>query len=219
MNLERFNPSNKLSSEDVDALRNLSNEQIQELAKMYPNAPRGNGYLLLYNTKVKEDQQTFPLSTWRNLANLHKKLGQTYWKPWDFRSSVKTTKTPVVGVARGLRKVDLQPGDIAGAEGLKTGAVATASTEVTNPAPAAAETGAVSSEGATASTEVTNQAAATAEIGAVTESPELAAYNAAKEKLDQLVAQKAHPNSIKAAEKALAKAEEALKASEASDLA
>lgn len=82
-----YNPdaAKQLAKADVAAMMELTTDQIKELAKAYPNKPTGNAYLILYDKQKKEKDQLYSLSTWGNLANLHK-MGKTNFAAFTFRS-------------------------------------------------------------------------------------------------------------------------------------
>lgn len=75
--VEVYGPGNgaNLTEEQLAHLPELTSEEIAELAKAYPNGPTQRAYLHLRDTSKKDNQQTFPLSTWQNLNSL-RRLGQ-----------------------------------------------------------------------------------------------------------------------------------------------
>lgn len=117
--LQKFNPANaaSLTKEDIAEMRNLTAQQIAELATAYPNTPTGNAYLHYYNSKEKESEQKYPLGTWHNLNSLLK-LGRTEFSAVGFR---KGFVAPVAKAAASTpaRVVDISKSDVANAEGLK----------------------------------------------------------------------------------------------------
>lgn len=118
--IKTFNPENQLTQEQLEAMRNLTDEQIAELAKAYPNQPRGNAYLVYYITGEKPHEQRYPLGTWANLLNL-RKLGRKDIIPYAFKKGflVSKTQSPATAPAP-QRTIDLSQEEAKNAEGLKT---------------------------------------------------------------------------------------------------
>lgn len=116
--IKTFNPANhQITPEEISAMRELTDEQIEQLSKAYPNQPSGNAYLVYYMKHEKENEQRYPLGTWANLHAL-RKLGRNDVLPFHFHKlffAQKSTKAEPVK----QRVVDLSPDDIKGAEGLK----------------------------------------------------------------------------------------------------
>lgn len=84
--IAKFNPANaaNLTSSDLETMRNLTDDQIDTLAKAYPNTPVRKPYLRLYDTKLADNKQLFQLSTWQNLRNVRKFSNMKNLKPYDF---------------------------------------------------------------------------------------------------------------------------------------
>lgn len=84
--LQKFNPANaaNLTAQDLETLRGLTDQQIDELAKAYPNQPTRRAYLRLYDTSKPENKQLFNLSTWQNLRNVRKFSNMKNLVPYDF---------------------------------------------------------------------------------------------------------------------------------------
>lgn len=85
--LTRFNPQNRtpLSPEELEVFRNLSDDQIDKLAREYPNQPSSRSYLILYDDHVPANKQMFQLSTWQNLRNIRKFSNKKNFRPWEFK--------------------------------------------------------------------------------------------------------------------------------------
>lgn len=92
--IEIYNPANarNLTPEQEEAMKDLTNEEIEVLAKAYPNQPTGNAYLVYYVTTDAENKQRYPLGTWASLHNL-RKLGQKHILPIGFRKNLRYTAT------------------------------------------------------------------------------------------------------------------------------
>lgn len=86
--IELYNPTNaaSLTPEQVTGLQNLSDAQICALAKAYPNKPRGNAYLVLYDKDMPMNKQLFTLSTWNNLCNLRSKMSKKNYVAYTFKA-------------------------------------------------------------------------------------------------------------------------------------
>lgn len=114
-----YNPKTaaSLKKSDLDAMQNLTSEDISQLAKTYPNTASQNAYLVLKD-KTKEDKdQIFPLSTWQNLHDLHK-IGQTNFVAVGFKDAFdRPTDTVPTAPPQ-----DLTGEDLTKAEGTKTAA-------------------------------------------------------------------------------------------------
>lgn len=84
--IAKFNPANagNLNAQDLETMRQLTDEQIDELAKAYPNQPTRRPYLRLYDTSKAENKQLYNLSTWQNLRNVRKFSNMKNLVPYDF---------------------------------------------------------------------------------------------------------------------------------------
>lgn len=98
-------------------MKDLTDEQIADLAKAYPNQPTGNAYLEYYNSNLKETDQNFSLGTWANL-NALRKLGKVEFLPLRFRTNARRKVTAPIVTKQ--RTVDLSAKEVEGAEGLKS---------------------------------------------------------------------------------------------------
>lgn len=117
MDTQKFDPKilNNLEQKDIDQLRNLTDAEISQLAKLFPNAPGGNNYLVLEDTR-KGVKQLYPFSSFVNLDTLRNKLNQKYWVIKTLRSKFNATKSQPGKVAP---IQDLTAKDIKNAAGLK----------------------------------------------------------------------------------------------------
>jgi hypothetical protein len=93
-----YNPANahNLTAEQVKAMAEITNDQLDALAKAYPNSANQRPYLVLHDNNVREpNRQLYPLSTWQNLRNVRKMNGLNNLVPFTFRSlfSPSTAKT------------------------------------------------------------------------------------------------------------------------------
>lgn len=92
--IDKYNPLGyaKLTQEDIDAMRTLTDDEIEILAIAYPNTPTGNTYLRYFDTRYPADKQLYPLGSWQNLYNLRKKLKQTFFQPFTFTALWQSSK-------------------------------------------------------------------------------------------------------------------------------
>lgn len=132
--VEKFNPANaaSISADDVAEISQINDEQLAELARVYPNKPTGNNYLVLRDTTEKDERkQTYPRSTYQNLFNL-RKMGQKQWQIVGFAKTFKPVQPPPTAAqAVPSKTVDLSEEEAKSAEGMK---------EVPPPTAAQAET-------------------------------------------------------------------------------
>lgn len=98
-----FNPANgsKLTAEDLETLRALTDEQIDVLADHFPNQPTRRTYLRLYDKQLPADKQLYQLSTWQNLRNVRKYSNRKNLIAWDFfTSTTRLAPTPPTGIKK-----------------------------------------------------------------------------------------------------------------------
>jgi len=93
--IAKFNPANgaNVSAEDQLEMQNFTDEQIQILAKAYPNQPQRRSYIRLYDKTLPANKQLFQLSTWQNLNNLRKYSNKKNLVAYDFLT-IKTKQQP-----------------------------------------------------------------------------------------------------------------------------
>jgi hypothetical protein len=124
-----YNPANakNLTAEQLAAMSNFSDEDIKQLATAYPNKATGNAYLVIGNTKLK--QQIGARSTFANLYNLRVANQQKNFYPLSYTAIWKrpATKQTVASMA------DLTKQEIEALPGIKGFAKKTVS-EVIAPA-------------------------------------------------------------------------------------
>lgn len=84
--IKKYSPYNakELTREELAAMESFTKDDIKQLAEAYPNNS-GTAYLVLKDKSKPEKNQLFPLSTWKNLYELHK-LNQTQFVAHSFRS-------------------------------------------------------------------------------------------------------------------------------------
>jgi hypothetical protein len=86
--IAKFNPANagNLTAADLEEMRALTNDQLQVLAKAYPNEPNRKPYIVLYDKKLKPEKQIWQPSTWQNIFNVRKYANGGHLLPYTFRS-------------------------------------------------------------------------------------------------------------------------------------
>lgn len=85
MDINTYNPANaNITADELNSMKDLTDEQIAQLAAAYPNTPNGNAYLVYYDKKHEEKSQLYPLGTWTNLHAL-RKLGYKDILPYSFK--------------------------------------------------------------------------------------------------------------------------------------
>lgn len=77
-----------LTQEQLQKMELFSREDLQQLAKAYPNKSTEKAYLVLRDKNRPDNKQTFPLSTWKNYFELIK-VGQTQFVPVSFKAIFK----------------------------------------------------------------------------------------------------------------------------------
>ncbi|MEJ7611359.1 MAG: hypothetical protein WKF88_09310 [Ferruginibacter sp.] len=122
--IDLYNPANasKLTEEQREEMKNLTDEQIAALAEAYPNKPTGNAYLSYFDKSLKAGEtQRYPLGTWQNLNNLRKlkkdmvAFAFTSYMP---QRAAAAMQAPSVRAASS-RTLDLSKDDLTNAEGFK----------------------------------------------------------------------------------------------------
>lgn len=74
-----------LTKEQLAAMADFTKEDLRDLAAAYPNSPNLNAYLVLKDTSKPDNKQVYPLSTWKNLYELHK-MGNNKFIALSFKS-------------------------------------------------------------------------------------------------------------------------------------
>lgn len=116
-NIADFNPANakSLSKEQLAAMQTFSMEELKALAEAYPNKPTQPAYLILKDSKVKENtKQIYNRSTWQNLYALWK-VGQKNYVAFSF---ISVFVTPTAAQAP-VKVQDLKADDVNKAPGIK----------------------------------------------------------------------------------------------------
>lgn len=117
--IQTYNPGNtNITEQELSAMKDLTDAQIAELAKAYPNQPTGNAYLVLWMKKESADAQRYPLSTWGNLNNLRRN-GNIDILPYAFRKGHNASRNNQKVQAPAQRVVDLSKEETDHAEGMR----------------------------------------------------------------------------------------------------
>lgn len=121
--IKTYNPTAvaHLTKEQIDNMKNLTDEQIKILAEAYPNTPSANAYLVLFDTKLDFNKQLFSLSTWSNLHRLHSKQRMVNYRPYTFRELFvpeRQAKAVVKTKIPSAKPIDLSAKETEGLPGL-----------------------------------------------------------------------------------------------------
>jgi hypothetical protein len=115
-----YNPANAaaLTSEQIAGLQKLTNDQIKELAKAYPNATMQRAYLLIIDSRKPVNKQLPTLSSFENLYNLRTKNSMTSFVAFNFKGN----KAKPAAIVRGRKPqvLDLQDMELKDLPGFKT---------------------------------------------------------------------------------------------------
>lgn len=117
-----YNPANaaSLNDQQLSDLRNLTTEQLRDLAKAYPNGTFNRGYLMIVDGSKPIQNQLPALSTFQNLYNLRTKNGLSKYIAIGFKGNYQ--KTGVVTPKKGKVEVlDLSDTELLTLPGFKTG--------------------------------------------------------------------------------------------------
>jgi len=101
-----YNPANaaSLTPDQVAGLQKLSDSELKELAKAYPNVTMQRAYLLIVDTRKPVQKQLPTLSSFENLYNLRTKNNMKSYIAFNF----KGYKSPVKqATPKGKRKVEV----------------------------------------------------------------------------------------------------------------
>lgn len=92
--IAKYNPANayNVTEADIVAMRELTNEQLDVLAKAYPNKPGQRPYLVLNDANLAANKQLRNLSTWQNLRNVRKFAARKNLSAWTFRELHQATR-------------------------------------------------------------------------------------------------------------------------------
>lgn len=84
--IDIYNPRNasSLTQEQIDNMGKLTDEQIGQLAKAYPNSDSNFAYLILYDENARK--QNYARSTWANLYHLRTKNKAKQYSALTFAS-------------------------------------------------------------------------------------------------------------------------------------
>ena len=82
-----YNPANAagLTPDQVAGLQKLTDSELKELAKAYPNVTMQRAYLLIIDTRKSPDKQLPTLSSFENLYNLRTKNNMKSYVAYNFK--------------------------------------------------------------------------------------------------------------------------------------
>ncbi len=86
-----YNPASaaSLTTEQIDGLQKLTNDEIRELALAYPNRLFPTPYLLIIDSKKEVLRQIPNASTFENLYNLRVRNGLSNYVAFNFRANYR----------------------------------------------------------------------------------------------------------------------------------
>ena len=118
-----YNPANAaaLTPDQVAGLQKLSDSELKELAKAYPNVTMQRAYLLIIDTRKSPDKQLPALSSFENLYNLRTKNNMKSYIAYNFKGY--KVNSPVVKKGKQTKKVevlDLSDAELLSLPGFKT---------------------------------------------------------------------------------------------------
>jgi hypothetical protein len=116
-----YNPANaaSLTPEQIEGLRNLTTDELKQLAQAYPNGSIQRAYLLIVDGSKPSTKQLPSLSTFQNLYNLRTKNGLKDYVAVAFKGAYKPVSQPT---SRPRREVlDLSDQELLSLPGFKTG--------------------------------------------------------------------------------------------------
>jgi hypothetical protein len=119
--IKLYNPANaaSLTTQDLEAMRNLTSAEIKELALAYPNLTMQRAYLLIADSKKPIDKQLLSLSTFENLWNLREKNAQRQYVAYAFKGNVKPRSVINPG-AKKSEVLDLSESELMNLPGFKS---------------------------------------------------------------------------------------------------
>jgi len=101
-----YNPANAagLNPDQVAGLQKLTDSELKELAKAYPNVTMQRAYLLIIDTRKSPDKQLPTLSSFENLYNLRTRNNMKSYVAYNFKG-YKPVNKPIAN--KGKRKVEV----------------------------------------------------------------------------------------------------------------
>lgn len=102
-----YNPANAaaLTPDQVAGLQKLTNSELKELAKAYPNVTMQRAYLLIVDTRKPPHKQLPTLSSFENLYNLRTKNAMKSYVAYNFKGYKPVSKP--VAQKSGKRRVEV----------------------------------------------------------------------------------------------------------------
>lgn len=103
-----YNPANAaaLTPDQVAGLQKLTDSELKELAKAYPNSSFTKNYLLIINTKKNLNNHLPVLSSFQSLYNLRNLNGMKSYVAFGFKGVTKVNK-PVMQKGNQRKKVEV----------------------------------------------------------------------------------------------------------------
>ena len=120
-----YNPANAagLTPDQVAGLQKLTDSELKELAKAYPNVTMQRAYLLIIDTRKSPDKQLPTLSSFENLYNLRTKNNMKSYVAYNFKGYKAPNKT-VTNKGKSVKKkvevLDLSDAELLTLPGFKS---------------------------------------------------------------------------------------------------
>ena len=119
-----YNPASAaaLTPDQIAGLQRLTDAELKELAKAYPNISMQRAYLLIIDTRKPAHKQLPTLSSFENLYNLRTKNAMKSYVAYGFKGVNKPKPVNVKGksVKRKVEVLDLSDAELLSLPGFKT---------------------------------------------------------------------------------------------------
>ena len=120
-----YNPANAagLNPDQVAGLQKLTDSELKELAKAYPNVTMQRAYLLIIDTRKSPDKQLPTLSSFENLYNLRTKNNMKSYVAYNFKgykAPNKLVTTKGKSVKKKVEVLDLSDAELLTLPGFKS---------------------------------------------------------------------------------------------------
>lgn len=111
--IQKYDPKNSgaLTQEDIDAMQNLTDDEIRQLANAFPNTGFAQNYLVLRDLNKKDGvNQVFPTSTWATFYNIRVKNKLKNYVAYTFKNLFIRPRMPipVSGVIQDLTEQEIK---------------------------------------------------------------------------------------------------------------
>lgn len=122
--IKLYNPANAaaLTPDNLAGLQKLTDAELKELAKAYPNSSMQRAYLLIIDTKKPIQKQLPTLSSFENLYNLRTKNAMKSYVAYGFKgvNKPKPINVKSKSVKKKIEILDLSDAELLSLPGFKT---------------------------------------------------------------------------------------------------